>query len=44
MGDQYGVTLEDYVFDLKYLSIGHYSQGIVGVATGLHVYGPVHEW
>jgi len=29
MADQYGVTPEDYVFDLKYLSIGHYSQGMV---------------
>jgi len=29
MADQYGVTPEDYVLDLKYLSIGHYSQGML---------------
>jgi len=29
MADQYGVTLEDYVFNLKYLSIRYYSHGML---------------
>jgi len=28
MADQYGVTLEDYVYDLKILSNDHYIQGM----------------